>query len=100
MKRRFDEYLQEAIDKGWWEASSRPAAEDAAARHHRDRRQPAAPQARRRDACCSKELWPKLKIIVSIDWRMQHHRPLLGLHPAGGAALREDQLPLSRCRTS
>lgn len=69
MKRTFDEYIQEAIDKGWWDGVVRPGP-DVEPRvlilcgSNTLRRTRGAPK-RLLD-----HLWPKLKLIVSIDPRM------------------------------
>ncbi len=69
MKRTFDEYVEEGIERGWWEGFRTP-----------DEKTP--PQVifeigsnllRRQRGGANvllKELWPKLKLIVTIDWRM------------------------------
>jgi DMSO reductase family type II enzyme molybdopterin subunit len=69
MKRRFDEYIDEGIERGWWEGFRTP-----------DEKTP--PQvifeigsnvlrrARGGQNLFLKEIWPKLKLIVTIDWRM------------------------------
>ncbi|MBI2060963.1 MAG: molybdopterin-dependent oxidoreductase [Nitrospirae bacterium] len=69
MKRTFDEYLQEAVDKGWWEDYVRP-------------RQDIPPQVyilcgsntlrrtRGGPKRLLENLWPKLKMVVAVDVRM------------------------------
>ncbi len=69
MKRTFDEYVEEGIERGWWEGFRTP-----------DEKTP--PQVifeigsnllRRQRGGANmllKELWPKLKLIVTIDWRL------------------------------
>ena len=69
MKRSFDEYFQEAIDKGWWEGVIKPAADQPPrvlfeVGGNMLRRQ------RGGGTQLLKHLWPKLDLIVSIDWRM------------------------------
>ena len=70
MKRSFDDYMREGIERGWWEGFRTP-----------DEKTP--PQVifeigsnllrRQRGGqdMLLNELWPKLKLIVTIDWRMQ-----------------------------
>ncbi len=69
MKRTFDEYFHEACEKGWWDSGDRADAPGRAALPDRGGRQPAAPPARRRRQLLE-HLWPKLKMIVSVDWRI------------------------------
>ncbi|MHC4494034.1 MAG: molybdopterin-dependent oxidoreductase, partial [Planctomycetota bacterium] len=69
MKRSFDEYLREACEKGWWEFAE-------------DRARAAEPRflievggnllRRQRGGArmLLEHLWPKLKTIVSVDWRI------------------------------
>lgn len=69
MKRSFDDYVREGIERGWWEGFRTP-----------DEKTP--PQVifeigsnvlrrtRGGQDILLKELWPKLKLIVTIDWRM------------------------------
>jgi DMSO reductase family type II enzyme molybdopterin subunit len=69
MRRSFDAYLQEAMDKGWWQGVIRP-----------DPGQPprvlfevGGNMLRRQRGGRThllKTLWPKLDLIVSVDWRM------------------------------
>jgi anaerobic selenocysteine-containing dehydrogenase len=69
MRRSFDAYLREALDSGWWQGVIKP--------------DPATPprvlfevggnMLRRQRGGRSQlleHLWPKLKLIVSVDWRM------------------------------
>jgi len=71
MKRAFDEYITEAVDKGWWDASYTQS--------YRDGVQPlviieAGGNLLRRQRGGQKvlveHLWPKLKMFVSIDYRI------------------------------
>jgi DMSO reductase family type II enzyme molybdopterin subunit len=71
MKRRFDEYVTEAIDKGWWDPSYSKAYREGAeprviieADGNLLRRQ------RGGQKVLLEHLWPKLKMFVSIDYRM------------------------------
>ena len=69
MKRTFDEYFREAVAKGWWKDLERPAENS-------------PPQVYLGVACSTlrrtrggfkilrEHLWPKLKLIVSVDLRM------------------------------
>ncbi|MDP2949017.1 MAG: molybdopterin-dependent oxidoreductase [Chloroflexota bacterium] len=69
MARTFDEYMQEAVDKGWWEGTIRPAAD----RPPRVLLQAGGNTLRRvrgGKTMLLKHLWPKLKKVVTIDWRM------------------------------
>jgi DMSO reductase family type II enzyme molybdopterin subunit len=69
MKRSFDEYFTEACEKGWW-ASAAESAEAAEPRFLIEvggnllRRQRGGAQQ------LLEHLWPKLKTIVSVDWRI------------------------------
>ena len=69
MKRSFDEYLQEAVDEGWWTGTVQPPPDSPPTRPDRDRRQRASPPAGRQRMLLD-NLWPKLELIVSVDWRM------------------------------
>lgn len=69
MVRSFDEYFNEAMEKGWWKGVSRPAPET-------------PPQVlievggnmlrrvRGGQNMLLKHLWPKLKMIIQVDWRI------------------------------
>ncbi len=69
MKRPFEEYVREALEKGWWEGVVSPPPDKPPRvlfevggnmlRRQRGGRTHAL-----------KHLWPKLKLIVSVDWRM------------------------------
>ncbi len=69
MRRSFDEYFQEALTKGWWEGLNRPA--------------PTTPprvliecggnilrRTRGGRGMLLENLWPKLRMVVTIDYRM------------------------------
>lgn len=69
MSRSFDEYFQEAIDKGWWKGINEMSKEppprvlfeiggNLLRRQRGGRRM------------LLENLWPKLRLIVSVDWRM------------------------------
>jgi DMSO reductase family type II enzyme molybdopterin subunit len=69
MRRTFDEYLQEAMEKGWWEGVVRPDPGQTPqvlfeVGGNMLRRQ------RGGRTHLLKTLWPKLDLIVSVDWRM------------------------------
>ena len=69
MPRPFDDYFREATEKGWWAGLARPGPESEprvlfgvgtnTLRRTRGGRQ-----------MLLKNLWPKLRLIVSVDWRM------------------------------
>ncbi len=69
MVRTFDEYFDEAMEKGWWQGVTRPDPEttplvliEIGGNMLR--------RARGGRTMLFKELWPKLKTIISVDWRM------------------------------
>ncbi|MBI2890846.1 MAG: molybdopterin-dependent oxidoreductase [Nitrospirae bacterium] len=69
MKRTFDEYLQEAVDKGWWDNYVRPAPQIEPRVYilcgsNVLRRTRGAPKR------LLEHLWPKLKKVVVVDVRM------------------------------
>jgi anaerobic selenocysteine-containing dehydrogenase len=69
MKRSFDEYVREAMEKGWWQGNVQPAPETPPRvlfeiGGNLLRRQ------RGGQRMLLEHLWPKLKLIVSVDWRM------------------------------
>ena len=71
MKRTFDEYITEAVDKGWWDASYTQSYRDGVeprviveAGGNLLRRQ------RGGQNVLLEHLWPKLKMFVSIDYRI------------------------------
>ncbi|MBW2371213.1 MAG: molybdopterin-dependent oxidoreductase [Deltaproteobacteria bacterium] len=69
MKRSFDEYFEEAIEKGWWS----PGAEAALKAEPRFLIEVGGNLLRRQRGGADlllKHLWPKLKTIVSVDWRI------------------------------
>ncbi len=69
MKRTFDEYIQEAQAKGWWDGLIRPAP-DKAPRVYLGVAGSTLRRTRGGFKQLLKELWPKLKLIVSCDIRM------------------------------
>jgi DMSO reductase family type II enzyme molybdopterin subunit len=69
MRRSFDEYLQEASDSGWWEGVVKPAPD----KPPRVLFEVGGNMLRRQRGGRThllQHLWPKLKLIVSVDWRM------------------------------
>ena len=69
MKRSFDEYFNEALDKGWWEGVTRPGPETPP----RVLLQAGGNTLRRvrgGGTQLLKHLWPKLDKIITLDWRM------------------------------
>ncbi|MBW2243029.1 MAG: molybdopterin-dependent oxidoreductase [Deltaproteobacteria bacterium] len=69
MKRSFDEYLQEAIDEGWWSGTVRPPP-DSPPRVLIEIGGNVLRRQRGGQRMLLENLWPKLKLIVSVDWRM------------------------------
>ncbi len=69
MKRPFDEYFREALDKGWWQGVVRPGPETPP----RVLFQAGGNTLRRvrgGGTQLLRNLWPKLEKIVTLDWRM------------------------------
>lgn len=69
MRRTFDEYLNEAVDKGWWQGVIKPDPD----KPPRVLFEVGGNMLRRQRGGRTqllKHLWPKLDLIVSIDWRM------------------------------
>ena len=69
MRRSFDEYMQEALDNGWWEGVVKPGPETPP----RVLLQAGGNTLRRvrgGGTQLLKNLWPKLDKIVTLDWRM------------------------------
>ncbi len=69
MKRSFDDYLEEALDKGWWEGVIKPDA-DTPPRVLFEVGGNMLRRQRGGRTQLLKHLWPKLNCIVSVDWRM------------------------------
>ena len=69
MKREFDEYMQEALRKGWWQGVARPL-EDKPPRIYIECGGDTLRRTRGGQNMLLKHLWPKLKKVVTIDWRM------------------------------
>ncbi len=75
MRRSFDEYVQEAIDKGWWQGNVQPPP-DIPPRVLFEFGGNMLRRQRGGQRMLLEHLWPKLKLIVSVDWRMS----TTGLH--------------------
>jgi DMSO reductase family type II enzyme molybdopterin subunit len=69
MKRPFDEYMQEAMEKGWWSGADRPA-EDTPPRVLFNWGGNMLRRMRGGQNVLLEHLWPKLDKIVTLDWRM------------------------------
>ncbi len=69
MKREFDEYMQEALRKGWWQGVARPL-EDKPPRIYIECGGDTLRRTRGGQNMLLKHLWPKLKKVVTVDWRM------------------------------
>ncbi len=69
MKRTFDEYMQEALDAGWWDGLVRPAA-DKPPRVYLGVAGSTLRRTRGGFRQLLDNLWPKLDLIVSCDLRM------------------------------
>ena len=69
MRRTFDEYVAEAVDNGWWNGVIKPDPE----KSPRVLFEVGGNMLRRQRGGRShllKHLWPKLDLVVSVDWRM------------------------------
>ncbi len=75
MKRTFDEYFQEACDKGWWGATDQETKQ-AEPRFLIEVGGNLLRRQRGGARMLLEHLWPKLKMIVSVDWRIN----TTGLH--------------------
>jgi DMSO reductase family type II enzyme molybdopterin subunit len=69
MKRSFGEYLQEAIDRGWWAGTVQPPP-DQPPRVLFEIGGNLLRRQRGGQRMLLEHLWPKLRLIVSVDWRM------------------------------
>ena len=69
MKRTFDAYFQEACEKGWWGATDR-ATRQAEPRFLIEVGGNLLRRQRGGARMLLEHLWPKLKMIVSVDWRI------------------------------
>jgi DMSO reductase family type II enzyme molybdopterin subunit len=70
MKRSFDEYVQEAMDKGWWNAAGADVWRQVEPRVLVEAGGNLLRRQRGGQVMLLEHLWPKLKMIVSIDYRM------------------------------
>jgi steroid C-25 hydroxylase alpha subunit len=70
MKRTFDEYLTEAVDKGWWDPSYTKTYQETEPRVIIEAGGNLLRRQRGGQKLLLEHLWPKLKMIVSIDYRM------------------------------
>ena len=70
MKRSFDEYITEAVDKGWWGASYSSAYQQVEPRVLFEAGGNLLRRQRGGQVQLLEHLWPKLKLIVSVDYRM------------------------------
>jgi DMSO reductase family type II enzyme molybdopterin subunit len=69
MKRPFDEYFQEALDKGWWEGVVRPGP-DTPPRVLFQSGGNTLRRVRGGGTQLLRHLWPQLSKVVTLDWRM------------------------------
>jgi DMSO reductase family type II enzyme molybdopterin subunit len=69
MKRTFDDYFREALDKGWFTGTVQPAANQEP-RVIFEVGSNLLRRTRGGQNMLLKHLWPKLSCIISIDWRM------------------------------
>jgi DMSO reductase family type II enzyme molybdopterin subunit len=69
MPRPFDEYVSEAVEKGWWQGNVRPPP-DAPLRMLFEIGGNLLRRQRGGQRMLLENLWPKLSLIVSVDWRM------------------------------
>ena len=69
MKRTFDEYMKEAMDRGWWDGLVRPAP-DKPPRVYLGVAGSTLRRTRGGFKQLLKEVWPKFKLIISCDLRM------------------------------
>ena len=70
MKRSFDEYFQEAMDKGWWDSALAKVWPDVEPRVLIEAGGNMLRRHRGGQTMLLEHLWPKLKMIVSIDFRI------------------------------
>jgi DMSO reductase family type II enzyme molybdopterin subunit len=70
MKRSFDEYMSEAVEKGWWDASYAKAYQEIEPRVLFEAGGNLLRRQRGGQNQLLEHLWPKLKMIVSVDYRM------------------------------
>jgi DMSO reductase family type II enzyme molybdopterin subunit len=70
MKRSYDEYVNEAIEKGWWTPSYSEAYRSVEPRVLYEAGGNILRRQRGGQKLLLEHLWPKLKMIVSVDYRM------------------------------
>jgi nitrate reductase alpha subunit len=70
MKRTFDEYFQEALEKGWWDNAWGPVWQEVRPRVLMEAGGNVLRRQRGGQELLLKHLWPKLRCIVSIDFRI------------------------------
>ncbi len=70
MKRSFDEYVQEATEKGWWDDSYAKGYQQVAPRVLYEAGGNLLRRQRGGQKLLLEHLWPKLEMIVSVDYRM------------------------------
>jgi DMSO reductase family type II enzyme molybdopterin subunit len=70
MKRSFDAYIKEAVEKGWWGDSYAQAYEKVEPRVLFEAGGNMLRRQRGGQELLLEHLWPKLKLIVSVDYRM------------------------------
>jgi DMSO reductase family type II enzyme molybdopterin subunit len=75
MKRSFDDYVREAVEKGWWTGMEQPPP-DTPPRMLFEIGGNLLRRQRGGQRMLLENLWPKLDLIVSVDWRMS----TTGLH--------------------
>ena len=69
MQRGFDEYFDEALGKGWWQGNARPGP-DTPPRVYFEVGGNALRRTRGGQNQLLPNFWPKLKCVVTVDWRM------------------------------
>jgi DMSO reductase family type II enzyme molybdopterin subunit len=69
MQRPFDEYFEESLEKGWWQGVDRPGP-DKPPRVYFEIGGNALRRTRGGQNQLLPNFWPKLKCIVTVDWRM------------------------------
>jgi DMSO reductase family type II enzyme molybdopterin subunit len=70
MKRSFDEYITEATEKGWWDSSYAKAYQNIEPRVLFEAGGNMLRRQRGGQKILLEHLWPKLKMIVSVDYRL------------------------------
>ena len=70
MKRSFDDYVREAIDKGWWDARYAKAYQEVEPRVLVEAGGNLLRRQRGGQRMLLEHLWPKLRMIVSVDYRI------------------------------